>query len=87
MLKDWLVAGKKHGRSQKWLANLLGVRQPTVFRWLTGENVPNTEFRFALQYLTRGKIKVAYWFTDEAKRIAYRFRSATQRKAVGGGCA
>jgi len=87
MLKDWLVAGKKHGRSQQWLARLLGTSQPTVFRWITGENRPDVHFRFALQYLTKGKIKMADWFYEEERKLAFWFRSEKNRKAAGGGCA
>jgi len=87
MLRDWLVSGRKFGRSQKWLAETLGVKQPTVYRWLSGENRPDTTYRLAIQYLTKGKVKLRAWFYPKETRVAYKFKKEENRKAVGGGCA
>jgi hypothetical protein len=85
-LKDWLLKGRKYGRNQRWLADTLGVKQPTVYRWISGENRPDTTYRLAIKYLTKGKVKVSMWFYPNEKQIAYGFRSEARRKEVGGGC-
>ena len=85
-LKDWLLAGRKFGRSQKWLAKALDTSQPTVYRWLSGENRPDLTYRIAIYHLTKHAVRISAWFYPKEMEIAHRFKTKEARKAAGGGC-
>lgn len=80
-LRDWLDKGRPD-RSQDWLARVLGVSQPTVYRWVTGEFRPDTHFRWAIHYLSEGKVSFDGWFFPDEKKLAYLFRTKRARDRV-----
>ena len=62
-LVAWL---KKSGMSQRELAETLGVKQPSVSRWLTGGR-PDPVYREAIERVTG--IDRNAWLTTEERRL------------------
>lgn len=51
LLREWLDANKDT-RSQRVLADTLGLKQPSVSAWLRGESRPEDHLREAIEILT-----------------------------------
>jgi transcriptional regulator with XRE-family HTH domain len=60
---------KVSGRSQSWLASLLGIKQPSVWSWVHGESRPSAHQRLALQ--RHLSIPADAWMTDAERAAAY----------------
>lgn len=66
LLAAWLA---KDGRTQTWLAGVLGVKQSTVSHWLRGAWRPPQELKMALARIAG--IPVDAWLTyAESERFA-----------------
>jgi len=76
-LQAWLSGD----RTQKWLAEKLGVSRPTVYRWTIGEHAPDAHYRRAIHDLSKGVIHFDDWYTNEQLELAYAF-SRTKRRRV-----
>lgn len=55
--------------SQAALGDMLGVPQPTISLWLSGENRPQAHQREALERVL--KIKTSDWMTDAEYLVAF----------------
>jgi DNA-binding transcriptional regulator YdaS (Cro superfamily) len=66
-LKAWMSEQPKK-RTQKWLADQLGVSPPSVFAWLKGRSRPEPPSRTAIEALTG--IPVDDWWTH-SERAAF----------------
>lgn len=58
---------RAQGRSQVWLAGLLGVGQPAVSGWVSGRYRPDHQFRRALDRLLG--IPADAWMTAAERRV------------------
>ena len=76
-LKQWL---SENNKTNKWLCDLLGKGQPTVYRWVHGNHVPEPEFREAIADLTSQAVAFEDWYTEEQLRVANMFRSRGKLK-------
>lgn len=76
-LGRWLD-DKEH--SQGWLAEILGVSRPTVYRWLTGEHAPDACYRRAIHDLSKGEVDLDDWYSEEQLRMAYAFSRTLKRR-------
>lgn len=56
------------GLSQTEFARLLGVAPPMVSGWCTATRRPDLGNALAIEKITRGRIKAAYWTTVEKTR-------------------
>jgi transcriptional regulator with XRE-family HTH domain len=63
-LLAWL---KKTGKSQRELAELLGIKQPSVSAWCTGSGRPDSVHREALERITG--IDRNAWLTAAERRL------------------
>lgn len=55
------------GISRREFARSLGVDPSTTSRLARGEMVPSLELAVKIEKLTRGRVKAAYWVSDEFK--------------------
>lgn len=62
-LKAWLSA---NGRSQKWLAEQIDVREATVSDWITRKTFPRPDQVKSVQEATDGGVTVIAWYQDAA---------------------
>lgn len=66
--RDRLVdALKKPGRSQSWLAERLGLKQPSVWSWVHGHTRPEAHLREALKNVLG--IDPDLWMTKDERRL------------------
>lgn len=72
----WLAGERTH----LWLADLLGVSRPTVYRWTIGVHAPDPQYRRAIHDLTKGQIHFDDWYTGEELRLAYAFSRTRKRR-------
>ena len=75
-MAEWLVGD----RSQGWLATLLGVARPTVYRWCQGENAPEPHQRRAIHDLSKETVHFDDWYTDDQLRAAYAHSRTRKRR-------
>ena len=72
---------KSAGKTQKWLAELLSVRQPQISRWCAGDARPGATERVALRELLG--IPEADWLTDEERALVKRAKGMGSKYAPG----
>ncbi len=63
-------------RTQKWLAEILGVDQSAVSHWTRGTTRPEEPLRSALYYLLG--IRRSYWLSADDKALLKRVRAAAR---------
>jgi len=61
-LGEWLA---ERGRSQRWLADVLGVRQSAVSQWISGVHTPSLRHRIMLSGIAA--IEQAAWDSDAVR--------------------
>lgn len=66
-MPKWLIGD----RTQGWLAQVLPVARPTVYRWCQGEHVPEPHQRRAIHDLSKGYVHFDDWYTEDEIRAAY----------------
>jgi len=47
------------------------VPEPTVYRWLSGDRVPEAHFRMAIERVTEGAVLLPDWLTEAQVRMVY----------------
>jgi transcriptional regulator with XRE-family HTH domain len=72
---------KRKGLSQTYIADKLGITQPSVSAWLRGHSRPEPHLRDALAILTG--IPGHYWATDEELGVVERARLAAPDTTEG----
>lgn len=76
------VALRAPGRSQVWLAKVLGVGQPSVSGWVSGLYRPGPEIRDAIQTLLG--IPASAWMTAAERSRARRIQAHVARTGTEG---
>ena len=60
--RDKLVAWlNERGTKQRWLAEKMGVPDPTISGWVTGRYSPSLGHAIRLEAATNGAVKVTDW--------------------------
>lgn len=78
LLKKWLEEHPEY--SQGWLANELGISQPSVSAWVRGTSRPEEHLRDALRMLTG--IPVDAWRTAVESRQVTRIRERCRAREL-----
>lgn len=78
MFAEWVSEMGGHG----WLASVLDVSRPTVYRWASGEHAPEAFYRRAIHDLSKGRVHFDDWYTDEQLRLAYQFSRTRKRRLL-----
>jgi plasmid maintenance system antidote protein VapI len=70
LVRTWLG---EQGRTQKWLAEALGVTTPAVEGWLAGSRGPVLETAVVLERVTGGFVPVSAWADPSTveRRVAH----------------
>jgi hypothetical protein len=76
-LVQWL---SRIQRGESWLAEMLDVSRPTVYRWRTGEHAPDACYRRAIHDLSGQDVHFDDWYTDDQLRQAYAFSRTLKRR-------
>jgi hypothetical protein len=77
LLVQWLA---DTNRTESWLAEILDVSRPSVYRWRTGEHAPDACYRRAIHDLSGGFVHFDDWYTDDQLRMAYAFSRTIKRR-------
>lgn len=80
LLRAFLTDPEHPDRSQAWLADKLGISQPSVSGWLTGKSRPEDAHREALEILTG--IDRTSWRRASEHAVVERARRAVGVHAV-----
>jgi DNA-binding transcriptional regulator YdaS (Cro superfamily) len=59
-----------HDMSQRDFAKLVGVSEPLVCQWRSGQRKPNLDNAFAIERATKGAIKASSWMTPRNRKTA-----------------
>lgn len=62
-LAEWRA---KHGKTQRQLAEALGVSQASVTDWEAGKKLPRVQSATAIERLTEGAVKASTWGETDA---------------------
>ena len=65
-LREWMDSFDPP-KTQEEIAELLQVDQTLVSKWLSGDRSPNLKNAFAIEEMTRGKIKAKSWLPEKGR--------------------
>ncbi len=65
LIDAWLT---KHNKTRAWLADSLGVKRETLWRWLNGKRTPRIDHCVAIQKLTR--VPASSWAASSDQKAA-----------------